>query len=109
MSTGFWLSRSVAAFSQGQDASTQGMKRFPSSIIECAGVQGIDQGQQLAAVGWCSCVLAAMKAGLNLGHGPAVVGGISYLSSCHPKEFLLPELERFQTWLHCPLPCRSTG
>jgi hypothetical protein len=65
----------IVVFGQGQDSGTQRLHGFPLRVVECAGVQGIDQGQQLAAVGRRGRVLGAVEAALNLGHGPILVGG----------------------------------
>jgi hypothetical protein len=59
----------------GEDASAQGLYRFPLRVVERPGVQGIHQCQQLAVVGRRSRILAALEATLDLGHGPVVVGG----------------------------------
>jgi hypothetical protein len=44
-------SGSVATFNQGQDSSGPRLRGFPLGVDERPGVQGIHQGQQLAAVG----------------------------------------------------------
>lgn len=49
---------SIAVSGHGQDPGAQRLDGFSLDVIERAGVKRIDQGQQLAAVGWGSRRLA---------------------------------------------------